>query len=269
MTSIKNPPKRMPTYFISHGGGPWPWLAGRFRDALEPLKISLEALPSELPEAPKAILMVSGHWEENDVTIMSSPKPGMVYDYSGFPQHTYQIQYPAPGEPRLAERVNALLRDAGIKSHLDPSRGFDHGAFVPLAVSWPNADIPVVQLSIGRALAPLRDEGVLIIASGLSYHNLRVFDARAAKPSHEFDTWLQDTLLKSSSQDRSRKLIDWEKAPSSRLAHPQEDHLIPLMVAVGAAESDEAELTYHDDNLLGGIAVSSFRFSESKKGKTA
>ena len=263
---------RMPTYFISHGGGPWPWLEGRLREACESLRVSLEALPRELPQKPQAILMISGHWEEKDFAIMSSAKPGMVYDYSGFPEHTYKVQYPAPGSPELANRVQELLDQAGITSSFDPERGFDHGTFAPLAVSYPDADVPVVQLSIrndydpeahlalGGALAPLRDEGVLIIGSGLSYHNLRMFDARAVKPSHEFDGWLQKTLMESSPLERSQGLREWEKAPSSRLAHPQEDHLIPLMVAVGAAENEKAELVYHEDDFFGGIAVSSFRF---------
>jgi aromatic ring-opening dioxygenase catalytic subunit (LigB family) len=265
---------RMPTYFISHGGGPWPWLDGSFREAFETLKISLEALPNELPEKPKAILMVSGHWEEKNFAIMSSPKPAMVYDYSGFPAHTYQIKYPAPGSPEVAARVQELLNQAGIESRLDPTRGFDHGTFAPLAVAYPDADVPVVQLSVrrdydpaahfelGRALAPLRDEGVLIIGSGLSYHNMRMFDARAVKPSHEFDEWLSDTLIDSTPSDRSKRLLDWEKAPSARLAHPQEDHLIPLMVAVGAAGDDPASLCYHEEQFMGGIAVSSFRFGK-------
>src|SRR3954452_11687897 len=162
--------KTMPTYFISHGGGPWPWLDGHFKEAFKVLRSSLERMPGELPEKPKAILMVSGHWEEDDFTIMSNQNPGMVYDYSGFPEHTYRIKYPAPGSPELASRVRELLKDRGIESRFDPVRGFDHGTFVPMAVSYPNADVPVLQLSLrrdydpeahlalGRALAPLRGE---------------------------------------------------------------------------------------------------------------
>jgi len=262
---------KMPVYFISHGGGPWPWLQGPYREAYRQLEASLQKLPQELPEKPKAILMISGHWEENSFTIMTHPKPEMLYDYGGFPEHTYHIKYAAPGSPELAFKVQALLKEVGIKANLDPHRGFDHGTFTPLAVSYPNADIPVVQLSlradydpethlkVGRALASLRDEGVLIIGSGLSYHNLRLFDQRAAKPSHEFDAWLQ-TTLNLNPKERSEKLLEWENAPSARLAHPQEDHLIPLMVAVGAAENETTQLSYHEDQFMGGIAVSSFRF---------
>lgn len=262
---------KMPVYFISHGGGPWPWLQGPYREAYRQLEASLQKLPQELPEKPKAILMISGHWEEESFSIMTNPKPEMLYDYGGFPEHTYHIKYAAPGSPELALKVQSLLKDAGITAKLNPHRGFDHGTFTPLAVSYPDADIPVVQLSlredydpevhlqVGKALASLRDEGVLIIGSGLSYHNLRLFDQRASKPSHEFDAWLQ-TTLKLNPKERREKLLEWEKAPSARLAHPQEDHLIPLMVAVGAAENETSQLSYHEDQFMGGIAVSSFRF---------
>lgn len=263
---------KMPVYFISHGGGPWPWLQGPYREAYKELEASLKKLPTDLPEKPKAILIISGHWEEKNFSIMTNPKPPMLYDYGGFPEHTYRIQYPAANSLELVSRVESLLKGIGISADLDPNRGFDHGTFTPLAVSYPDADIPVVQLSmrddydpethlkIGQALAPLRDEGILIIASGLSYHNLRLFDQRAAKPSHEFDAWLQDTIIHSNATDRRAKLLEWDKAPSARLAHPQEDHLIPLMVAVGAAEGEAGKLSYHEDDFMGGIAVSSFRF---------
>lgn len=267
-----NTPTLFPTYFLSHGGGPWPWLEGPFRDAMENLKVSLESLSEELPHKPKAILMISGHWEEEDFKVMSNPHPEMVYDYYGFPEHTYKIKYQAPGSPELANRVKDLLQENGFKATLDSERGFDHGTFVPLAVSFPKADIPVVQLSLrknydpeihlkaGRALRPLRSEGILIIGSGLSYHNLSAFNASAMKPSQEFDRWLQETLIEASVDQRIERLKNWDSASSARLAHPREDHLIPLMVALGAAEDEKAEVCYHEKDLLGGITVSSFRF---------
>lgn len=263
---------KMPTYFISHGGGPWPWLEGNYRQAYNVLEKSLKELPDHLPAIPKALLVISGHWEEKKIGIMSSLAPGMIYDYGGFPEHTYHIKYSAPGDPALALQVQSLLSAAGIESELNEQRGFDHGTYTPLAVAYPKANIPIVQISmradynpeahlnLGRALAPLRNEGVLIIGSGLSYHNLRLFDQRASKPSHEFDLWLQQILLQSDFKERSSKLIDWEKAPSARIAHPAEDHLLPLMVAVGAAEDEKGQLCYHEDHFFGGIAVSSFRF---------
>ena len=263
---------KMPTFFISHGGGPWPWLDGPYRDSYRLLEQSLKELPNNLPQKPNAILIISGHWETEKFSIMTHAQPPMIYDYSGFPAHTYQIKYPAKGMPTLALNVQSMLDKIGIPILLDTVRGYDHGTFTPLAVSFPNADVPVVQLSmradydadahikVGRALAPLREQGVLIIGSGLSYHNLRMFDQRAAKPSHEFDAWLQQTLIHSDPLERRAKLLEWERAPSARIAHPQEDHLLPLMIAVGAAEEDLCQMCYHEDNFMGGIAVSSFRF---------
>jgi len=265
----------LPTYFISHGGGPWPYMKDELGGAYDILEASLKGMPEQLgsPMRPKAILMISGHWEEQDFTVMTHATPPMIYDYSGFPEHTYHIHYKAPGSPELAARVQELLTTAGIASRADAKRGFDHGAYAPLAVMYPHADIPVVQLSIrsdydpeahlqlGRALAPLREEGILIIGSGLSYHNLRRFGAAAAAPSKEFDVWLGQTLTASNPNQRTERLLAWAKAPSARLAHPQEDHLIPLMVAVGAAEQEKGEMIYHEEKFMGGVTVSSFRFT--------
>ncbi len=262
---------RFPTYFISHGGGPWPWLK-REMPGFDKLEASLADMPRQLPATPAAVLVVSGHWEEREFTVMSSAKPPMVYDYSGFPEFTYSIQYPAPGSPGTAKRVQELLLGAGFGATLDHRRGFDHGTFAPLAVMYPQADVPVLQLSIrsdydveahlaaGRALAPLRDEGVLIVGSGLSYHNLRRIGPAGQHPSQEFDGWLTETLCGSVGAARSEQLRRWTAAPLARLAHPEEDHLIPLMVAVGAAEGESAERVYHEDSFFGALAVSSYRF---------
>ncbi len=262
---------KMPVYFISHGGGPWPWI-DEWRPMYETLNKSLEHLPAELPAVPKAVLMVSAHWVTSEITVGSGAQPDMLYDYYGFPEHTYSIKYPAPGDPALAARVQSLLQAGNVPVREDAQRGFDHGAFVPMAVSFPKADIPMVQLSIrkdydpqfhlqlGSVLAPLRDEGVLIIGSGLSYHNLRLLDQRGAQPSAEFDAWLQQTIMQSKPDERASRLAHWEDAPSARLAHAQEDHLIPLMVAVGAAGQDPANLSYHEQHAFGSITASSFRF---------
>ncbi|HEY8593034.1 MAG TPA: class III extradiol ring-cleavage dioxygenase [Sphingomicrobium sp.] len=266
---------RLPTYFISHGGGPWPYLDGPFRRMFDQLEQSLFDIRSELRDAPKAVLVITGHWEENGFAISSAEQPGMEYDYSGFPPHTYEIKYKAPGSPELAKRVQALLADGGIGARLDPSRGFDHGTFSIMKPLYPGEDIPLVQLSIdrsydpelhlrlGRLLAPLRDEGVLIIGSGLSYHNLR--EARGTEgvePSRQFDAWLQQTLVAASPSERTERLLHWEQAPLARAAHPQEDHLIPLMAAVGAAENESGAAVYHQEDLFGGITASSFRFGD-------
>lgn len=260
---------RLPTYFISHGGGPWPWLAN-MRQMLASLETSLARMPAEIGTVPKAILMVSGHWEEPDFAVMSSPAPGMVYDYGGFPPETYKIVYPAPGAPDLAARTAELLRTAGLPTHLDAKRGFDHGTFAPAYVMYPKAEVPIYQVSLqhgydpaahfalGRALAPLRDEGVLIVGSGLSYHNLRLFGPGAKAPSAAFDAWLAEAMAMEPAA-RTDALMHWEGAPSARICHPQEDHLVPLFAAVGAAEGEKATMVYHDANVFGGVTASSYR----------
>lgn len=262
----------LPTYFISHGGGPWPYMKDQLNGAYDRLEQSLQAMSHELGRTPKAVLMISAHWEAPAFTVMATARPPMIYDYGGFPEHTYHVTYPAPGSPEVAERVRLLIADAGIAVRMDHERGFDHGMFSPMAVIYPNADVPVLQLSLktgldpqdhlalGRALAPLRDEGVLIVGSGLSYHNLREFGPRARGASQAFDAWLQQAVVGSDPAERTRQLIDWEAAPSARRAHPREEHLLPLMVAVGAADGEAAVCTYHEDNFMGGVAASSFRF---------
>jgi aromatic ring-opening dioxygenase catalytic subunit (LigB family) len=267
--------RRLPTYFISHGGGPWPWLKAQMPGVYDNLEASLRDVPRQLGTTPKAVLVVSGHWEERDFTVMSGRRPGMIYDYSGFPAFTYEIKYPAPGSPEVAGRVQELLRGAGFAAPADDRRGFDHGTFAPLAAIYPEADVPVLQLSIrsdydvdahlaaGRALAPLRDEDVLVVGSGLSFHNLRRFNAAGQHPSREFDAWLTGAVCGSVGEERNGKLRGWTAAPSARLAHPDEDHLIPLMVAVGAAEGEAGVRVYHEDSFFGGLTVSSYRFGHA------
>ncbi|HEY9025076.1 MAG TPA: class III extradiol ring-cleavage dioxygenase [Burkholderiaceae bacterium] len=262
---------RLPTYFISHGGGPWPWMKEQMGGAYDRLEAALARMPADIGAAPRAVLMLSAHWEAPRFTVQTHPNPPMVYDYGGFPEFTYHIKYPAPGAPDVAARVRALLAAAGIESAEDAQRGFDHGMFAPMAVIWPQAGVPTVQLSLkkglapdehlalGRALAPLRDEGVLIVGSGLSYHNLRAFGPAAHAPSAAFDAWLADTLAIDDAATRARTLAAWERAPAAREAHPREEHLLPLMVALGAAEHDAATRTYHERDFFGGITVSSFR----------
>jgi aromatic ring-opening dioxygenase catalytic subunit (LigB family) len=241
---------------------------------LRQLEESLRDIPGKLDTVPKAVLMISGHWEQDTIGVMSSPKPGMEYDYHGFPEHTYRVKYPAPGSPQLANSVRSLIKAAGFDANFAPSKGFDHGAFAPMAVMYPDADMPLVQLSLktgldptehlalGRALRPLREEGVLIVGSGLSYHNLRSMGPAARKPSQAFDDWLQDTLVNAPPAHRAQRLMDWSYAPFARVAHPREDHLLPLMVAAGAAETGKATCTYHEKDVFGGMVVSSFRFDD-------
>lgn len=266
-------PHRLPSYFISHGGGPWPWMP-EFRSSLASLEASLVQITKEIGCLPRAILSVSGHWEGPGFIAQSGAKPPMLYDYYGFPAHTYEVQYPAPGAPDVAERIHTLMAQAGLPTGLDAERGFDHGTFSPLAVMYPEAQVPVLQLSLhanydpalhvaaGRALRPLRDEGVLILGSGLSFHNLRMRGPQARQPSKAFDAWLHATLEGLPASQRTAQLLQWEQAPAARIAHPQEDHLLPLMVALGAAEDEAAHTVYHDHDVLGGWTVSSFRFGE-------
>ncbi len=260
-----------PTYFLSHGGGPWPFMQDTYGAAYARLGAALAAIPAALPETPRAVLLVSAHWEEPKLAVMESPAPPMLYDYYGFPPHTYEVIYAASGDPDLARRVRGLLERAGFEASLDARRGFDHGAFVPLAVMYPRADVPVVQLSlhssldpelhlrIGDALKPLRSEGVLIAGSGMTYHNLRMMGPEAREPSRRFDAWLAETLASPPAERRTR-LINWHEAPAARLAHPREEHLLPLHVVVGAAGDDGASRIYFEENLLGTMAVSSYRF---------
>lgn len=261
---------RQPTYFISHGGGPWPWI-DQMRAELAPLEESLAAIPAELPAQPKAILMISGHWEAREVRVMHAARPPMVYDYYGFPKHTYDIQYSAPGAPALAERAAELIAAAGLPVALDETQGYDHGTFVPAYLMYPEADVPVLQVSmletydpedhfrLGRALAPLRDEGVVILGSGLSFHNLRAFGPGARVPSEAFDAWLDETLSLAP-EARTARLVDWESAPYARICHAREDHLVPLFAALGAAEEGTARRVYHQEMIRGGVTASSWRF---------
>jgi aromatic ring-opening dioxygenase catalytic subunit (LigB family) len=265
---------RLPTFYLSHGGGPWPYMNAAARRPYARLEESLRELPRQLPRKPEAILIVSGHWEEREFAVMAGAAPPMVYDYGGFPEELYHIRYPAPGSPRLAQRAQSLIQQADLPARLDAERGFDHGTYSLLAVTHPQADIPVVQVSLradydpaahlrlGRALAPLRDEGVLIVGSGSSYHNLRRFFGPRVRreDAAQFDTWLRQTLVESAPAGRSERLLEWERAPAAREAHPQEDHLMPLHVVVGAAEEEPGRLVYSQDDFLGTIALSSYRF---------
>lgn len=258
---------KLPVLFISHGGGPWPWMP-EMKDLYQITTDALYDLGQRFK--PKAILMISAHWEERDFTISTASHPEMIYDYGGFPPHTYSIKYPAPGSPEIAARVAEILQAKGITVAKNPSRGFDHGAFVPLYCMYPEAQIPVIQLSIkhnyspdehmkmGEALRPLREEGILIIGSGLTYHNLRkFFNQTGAEPSRSFEQWLTMAMLAPADQ-RHEALLHWEKASFARDAHPREDHLVPLFVVAGAAGSDTGARVFSDR--VFGIEMASYQF---------
>ena len=268
------PHARMPVVFLPHGGGPWPFVdLGFDKTETEDLASYLRSVRGLPPEPPRALLVVSAHWEEPVPTVMSGERPPMLYDYYGFPAAAYQLKWPAPGNPTLAARVRDLLGQAGFPAGEDQKRGFDHGAFVPLKLTYPEAEIPTVQLSLkqgldpaehiamGRALGPLRDEGVFIIGSGMTFHNLRAFrDPRAASISEAFDGWLRESVPLEPPL-RNERLVLWSKAPSARMAHPREEHLLPLMVAAGAAGDDRATIGYAGNMM--GVRISAYHFGSA------
>ena len=220
-------------------------------DEWDPLAGWLKGLVASLPERPKAILVVSGHWEAPQFTVGATVRPELIFDYSGFPAETYALRFDAPGAPEIAARVRALLGAAEATA-----RGWDHGVFVPLKLVTPDADIPVLQLSLkagldpaehlaaGRALAPLRDEGVLIVGSGMSWHNMRGFTPDFTQRSERFDAWLAGAVADTANRDAA--LAHWETAPHAREAHPREEHLIPLMIAAGAASGEPGRIAFKD-----------------------
>jgi aromatic ring-opening dioxygenase catalytic subunit (LigB family) len=231
----------------------------------------LASLPGRLPGRPEALLVISAHWEMPRPTVLSGAAPALLFDYFNFPAYTYRLTYPAPGAPSLAAKVRARLAEAGIDSDEDAERGFDHGIFIPLKVSFPAADVPILQLSlqagldplrhmaIGRALSTLREENIAIIGSGLSFHNLSALGNPALNaPAAEFDRWLQQTLCETPVEQRDAAIANWTHAPHARLCHPREEHLMPLMVAVGAAALDAGRRTFSGN--IWGKPVSAFHF---------
>lgn len=235
-----------------------------------PMQDYLEGLITSLPERPRAILLVSGHWEAHDFTVHVGDRPALLFDYHGFPSHTYALRWDAPGAPDVARRAAALLEGAGFATSEETARGWDHGVFIPMKVAVPGADIPLAQLSLrhdldaaahiaaGRALAPLRDEGVLIVGSGMSFHNLRVRGPQAMAPSTAWDDALTAAVTDPDPASRARRVAAWDHLPHAHFAHPREEHLLPLMVALGAGADDPA-VRDHRSNVLG-WTVSGYRF---------
>jgi aromatic ring-opening dioxygenase catalytic subunit (LigB family) len=260
----------LPTYYIPHGGGPWPFMPDRAA-AYPSLTAFLEGLLADAGVTPRAFVVVSGHWEEPVPTVSARSDYSMLYDYYGFPESTYRIQYPAPGSPDVAAEVERALHDAGFPSATEHARGYDHGVFVPFSLIAPEATIPLVpvsliddldpahHLALGAALKPLRDDNVLIVGSGMSFHNLRALfgGGDVLARSERFDDWLNATVT-GDPHERDRGLTDWAKAPEARFSHPREEHLLPLMVAAGAAEGEPARRVYND--ALMGAKTSGFRF---------
>jgi aromatic ring-opening dioxygenase catalytic subunit (LigB family) len=267
---------RLPSLYIPHGGGPCFFMEtppGLPRDLWDRMGGYLRSIDGAVGVRPQAVLVISGHWESERPTVNTAARPPLLFDYYGFPEHTYRLTYPVAGSPTLARRVRQVLAAADIASDEEPERGLDHGVFIPFKLVYPDADVPMVQLSLnrnldaathlslGQALAPLRDEGVLIVGSGMSYHNLRDLfsnDPRAMSAAADFDGWLNEAVTESEPEVRYRKLAEWRQAPGARAAHPRPEHLIPLMVAVGAAGDDPGRRTYNEPLL--GKPVSGFQF---------
>lgn len=262
-----------PTLYIPHGAGPCFFMDWNPADTWHRMEHWLRGMEDHVGARPTALVVVSAHWEAPVFTVNTACDPGLLFDYYGFPEATYQLTWPARGEPELAGRIRTLLDGQGIVSGEDSERGLDHGVFIPMKLAFPDADIPVVQLSLrgdldpaahlamGRALAPLRQEGVLIVGSGMSFHNMQRFrrdgNGEVDADSLQFDDWLAGTVAMDPAQ-RDRRLADWRDAPGGRASHPREEHLLPLHVVAGAALSDAGERIFRDEVMAS--AQSGIRF---------
>lgn len=250
------------TVYFSHGGGPLPLMGDPSHQAMIEFMTNL----TEKLIKPDYILVISAHWEESQPTLLGSSHPPMFYDYYGFPPEAYQIDYPAPGCPDLADKIVRTLVEHNIPSRIDTQRGFDHGLFIPLSLKFPKADIPSTQLSLVRGLDPsthialgkaLRDsheDKLLVIGSGFSFHNMQAFDwsgvERPDPLNDAFQDWLINTCVhQSNSKLTLESLLHWEKAPNARYCHPREEHLLPLLVCSAYAQNS-ANVVF-DDYILG------------------
>lgn len=241
---------RYRTAFVSHGGGPLPLLGdSRHAELVDRLEVMAKTIGR-----PEAIVVVSAHWEEAVPSVTSGPATSLLYDYYGFPESSYSIEYPCPGAPELARTVHAALGFEGIEAALEHQRGLDHGVFVPLKIMYPDADIPVVQLSlvegldpalhmtIGQALRSIDGLNLLVLGSGFTFHNMDAFFAPDSPESmaqnNAFEDWLADVCSDVSldEPERARQLVAWADAPGARFCHPREEHLLPLHVCYGLAE---------------------------------
>ena len=262
----------LPSLFVPHGGGPCFFLhPGEAPDPMwRPMQAYLAGVIASLPERPRAILMISGHWEAPVPTIHVGERPELLFDYYGFPEHTYRLRWDAAGAPDVARRAAGLLQAAGFATAEEARRGWDHGVFIPMMVAVPGADIPLAQMSLdrsldpaahiamGRALAPLRDEGVLIVGSGMSFHNLRARGPSVTPVADEWDRALTAAVTDPDPARRAARVADWEHLPHARFAHPEAEHLLPLMVALGASSDGPAVCDYRDTVM--GWVVSGYRF---------
>lgn len=252
-----------PVLFISHGAGPLPVLNDPSHDGMNATMLEIKA---RLVERPDAIIVITAHWEGDGFGVYGHAQPGMLYDYRGFPPEAYQLRYPAPGSEKVTDLIINTLKEHKLPVWKELIRGYDHGVFVPLMLLYPEADIPVIPISLdqhldpkqhiklGEALGSLRKQNVLIIGSGLQFHNLPMMfggDAEAlAKASTEFTGWLDDTLADGDMReaDRATKLNAWADAPSGKAAHPREEHLIPVHACYGATKTPVTDIFKFDLN---------------------
>lgn len=257
--------------YIPHGGGPLPLLSDSGYETMNPF---LREFPATIKK-PDAIIVISAHWEHSPVAIMAKVNPSMLYDYSGFPPESYELKYPAPGAPLLAGRIHDMLHESGIESKLDRDRGFDHGVFVPLLLMYPEADIPCIQISLsssldaafhirmGRALSSLKNDNLLILGSGFSFHNLPVMISKSDDSiddnNKQFEQWLAETCSdpELDSAEREQRLINWEQAPHARYCHPREEHLLPLHVCYGIG-GGPATMVFQE--VVAGFITSAYRW---------
>lgn len=252
--------------FISHGGGPLPLLND---PAHNKMVESLRAIAKDIPK-PDVIIVISAHWEATTFEIGSHANPELIYDYYGFPEEAYEIRYPANGAKEKAMEIGELLK--GV-AELNPDRGFDHGVFVPLKLMYPDANIPVIPISLknnlnpkehinlGKKLKSALNENVLILGSGFTFHNMKAFSNPEIDKNLNFENWLKQTLTTAMpTEERERSLINWATAPDARYAHPREEHLLPLHVCYGAANSP-ATRTYQFK--LWGIQGSAYLWKSS------
>ncbi len=256
----------LPAIFLSHGAPDLP-----IRESA--VAQFLRSLHQRFPK-PKAILAISAHWCSDSPMVSTARQPKTIYDFSGFPETLYQLSYPAPGAPDLANRVVALLTQAGIPCDIHPSRGFDHGTWTPLILAYPAADIPVTQMSIqyhgdplhhwklGQALELLRHEGVLIMGSGSATHNLYSFSEHYDAPPptwvQQFDEWLAETIAQG---DREALIQYRQRAPYAQENHPTEEHLLPLFVALGAGGASARGIQLHRSYTYGAFSMAAYAFT--------